>query len=384
MSLQTAPQLLVVTGEASGDHHGAMVVEKLKELLPEVRVCGIGGDALQAAGMEILYHSRHISVVGLLEVLSHAPAVLRAFNVIRRALRSSPPTLVLLIDYPDFNVRIAKLAKKYGLPVLYYISPQLWAWRRGRAKKMAGIIDKMAVIFPFEVPFYEDVGLDAEFVGHPLLDREVELPPRSETLQAFSLSDARPVVGLLPGSRAKEIERLLPDMLRAAERILQRVNTARFVLPIAPGIDADQLRRTIDAHGVRVHTVEDGFYRALDVCDIAVVASGTATLQTALMEKPMVILYRVAPLTYHIGRLLIRVDCIGLANIVAGRKIVPELIQNEVTPERIAGEVLDILESPGRMQQMITGLKSIKASLGSGGASEKVARIAADMLTKNG
>jgi lipid-A-disaccharide synthase len=372
--------ILVVTGETSGDHHGALVVRALKEIDRSVHVYGIGGEELSSAGMDILYHSRNLSVVGILEVFSRAFHILKAFSSIRKEFRRSPPALVLLIDYPDFNLRIAKIAKKHNVPVLYYISPQIWAWRRGRAKKISRIVDRMAVIFPFEAPLYEKVGLDVHFVGHPLLDQEVKLLARPQALKAFDLEEGRPIIGLLPGSRKGEIDRMFPPMLEAAELISRQVPSARFVLALAPGINAGSVENLVMQKKVPVKVVSNSFYQVLDICDLALVVSGTATLETALMGSPMVIIYKVSPLTYLIGRLLIRVDCIGLANIVAGKKVVPELIQGEVTPQKIAEEALNILNDPQRMETMKTELSFIKKALGEKGASQRVARMAYEMI----
>ncbi len=380
MSDHDRKKLMIVTGEASGDHHGALVAQNLKKLVPDLQVSGVGGDELHKAGMQILYHSRELSVVGLLEVLSRSSQILKAYRLIRDELRNRPPSLLMLIDYPEFNLRIAGLAKKCNVPVLYYISPQLWAWRRGRAKKIARLVDKMAVIFPFEVSFYEKVGLDAEFVGHPLLDQDHQLEEPAKARARFGLKEKTPVIGLLPGSRSKEIEGLLPTMLSAAKEISKQFPEAQYILPVAPGIDRSVVQRYVDAQDLPVALVDDDFYQVLDTCDLALVASGTATLQCAIMETPMVILYKVFGLTYLIGRLLIRVDSIGLANIVAGKKIVPELIQHEASPDRLAGEAIALLQDPERYRSIKSELGAIKKKLGSKGASLRVAEIISEML----
>ena len=353
----------------------------MKQAEPGLQVRGIGGEELSRAGMELLYNARDLSVVGILEVAAHAPHIVRAYRAVKRELAGpSPPALVLLIDYPDFNLRIARLAKKHSVPVLYYISPQIWAWRRGRAKKISRTVDTMAVIFPFEADLYRKEGLDVHFVGHPLLDTEPRKMPRSDALDFLGLEDTWPVIGILPGSRPGEIQRLLPAMLGAAGRIRTRYPDARFVLPLAQGLDTVAVNSTIRRAGVPVQVVSRSFYQALSACDLALVASGTATLETALMETPMIILYRISLPTYLIGRMLIRVPCIGLANIVAGKKVVPELIQADVTPEKIAGEALSMLADPKRMQAIRSELAAVRASLGDRGAAERVARLACSKL----
>ena len=375
-----ALSLLAVAGEASGDHHAAPVIRALKTRHPDLRVYGVGGDEMQQAGMRIDHHCRDMAVVGLLEVLPRATHILRVYRDLKHRLRTTPPDLLLLVDYAEFNMRMARLAHRYGVPVLYYISPQLWAWRRGRARKLARWVDRMAVIFPFEVDFYRDVGLQAEFVGHPLLDHPIPALGTSRARQEMGLKEDGPVIGLAPGSRAKEIESLLPDMLGAAQLIRDRYPDVRFVLPVAPDITDDQINAQIGDSTVPITRSRSRFYETLQACDLVLVASGTATLQTALTATPMIILYRVAPLTYSIGRMLIRVPCIGLANIVAGTNVVPELIQGRVHPETIAAEAIALLANDQRRQTIIARLEETRDKLGKPGAAQRVADIAADML----
>lgn len=378
---EKAKKILLVAGEASGDHHGALVVKALRRMRPDVQVAGIGGQELAAAGMELLYHVRDLSVVGLLEILPRAGNILAAYRLLKKRL-SGPdkPDLLVLIDYPDFNLRIAAIAKKNKVKVLYYISPQIWAWRQGRAKKIARLVDIMGVIFPFEVPFYEKVGLDARFVGHPLLDHEMKAGDRQEAMQRFNLTGASPVIGLLPGSRPSEIDRLLEPMLDAAVLMKQTFPEAGFIIPVAQGISCDHVQAMVQQRNLTAAAVEDSFHQVLDVCDLVLVASGTATLQTALMGKPMIIIYKVSPVTYLVGRLMIRVPWIGLANIVAGRQVVPELIQQDASPRRIAAEACGILSDPGRMEAMREGLSGIRAALGQPGGSQRVAELIVEKL----
>jgi lipid-A-disaccharide synthase len=343
---------------------------------------GIGGEELRRAGMEILFDARDLSVVGIVEVVSRLPHIRKVFNTLKRQIEEAPPGLLILLDYPDFNLRLAAVAKKHKVPVLYYISPQIWAWRQGRVKKIARIVDHMAVVFPFEVPLYEKEGVPVQFVGHPLLDREIPAFDSAGNLEAFGMKPGWPVLGLLPGSRKSEIERLLPVMLAAAQRIRKEYPLAQFIIPVAPGIRREEIETWVAQKNVPVTVVENQLHRALQVCSLVLVASGTATLETALMKKPMIILYKISFLTYLIGRLMIRVPCIGLANIVAGTQVVPELIQADASPQRIAGEALALLKSPERLAAMEMDLGRIRERLGAPGASARVARIAYDMLNK--
>jgi len=379
--MKTRPfTILAVAGEASGDHHGAPVIRSLKTRWPDLQVRGVGGDEMQQAGMHIDHHCRDMAVVGLLEVLPRATHILRVYRQLRQRLRTDPPDLLLLIDYAEFNMRMARLAHRCGVPVLYYISPQLWAWRRGRARKLARWVDRMAVIFPFEVDFYRRVGLQAECVGHPLLDHPIPALDMACARAQLKLDANHPVIGLVPGSRSKEIETLLPDMLGAARQLHARYPQARFVLPVAPDITDAQIEPQVTAADLPITTTRGRFYETLQACDLVLIASGTATLQAALTATPMIILYRVAPLTYAVGRLLIKIPWIGLANIVAGDRVVPELIQHQVRPDTIAAEAHALLDNDRYLHAVITRLRETRDKLGTPGAAQRVAEIAADML----
>ncbi len=373
-------KILLVTGEVSGDVHGAFLVRSLKQLDPALHIYGIGGDELHKAGMEILFHIKELSVVGIVEVWARLPYIIKAFRVLKREIVNTPPDLLILIDYPDFNLRIAAVAKKQGVPVLYYISPQIWAWRQNRVKKIARLVDQMAVVFPFEKTFYEQYGVPVQFVGHPLLDRGVPPLDKQALIARFAMNNQGPIVGLLPGSRKAEIDRLLPVMAQAAVLICKEFPGAQFILPLAAGVEEADMRRKIKRFGLQVTMVTNHLQEALHICDLVLVASGTATLETALMGKPMIIMYRISPLTYLVGRLLIRVPYIGLANIVAGRQIVPELIQGAASPERVFREAVSLLKDEPRITAMSHELARVKELLGSAGASARVALMARDLL----
>ncbi len=372
--------ILIVAGEASGDLHASKVVEALRQLDSRVRILGMGGNHLRRAGVEILIDSSRLAVVGITEVLGRLGDLLRAYRKLKELIRSQEIGLLILIDFPDFNLGLAGVAKKAGVPVFYYISPQVWAWRSGRIQKIAQRVSRMAVIFPFEVALYQEAGLNAEFVGHPLMDTlgqvENPSPPGDEGWRG------NPLIVLLPGSRHKEVKALLPEMVRAAGIIARKRSDVGFLLALAPTITREEVEEMLPSGGVRVQVVEGMTYQAIRAADLVWVASGTATLETAILGKPMVIAYQVSRLSYWVGRAMIRIGWIGLVNIVAGRTLVPELIQKEARGERIAEETSKILEDEPYRKGMIEGLAEVKQKLGAPGAAERVARIALELIEK--
>ena len=370
-------RVLLVAGEASGDLHGADLVEALKRQAPEVEVFGIGGTHLREAGMEVLVDTANIAGMGLVELKDKLPALMRAYRLLKQILRSSPPDLLVLIDFPEFNLRLAKVAKRCGVPVLYYIGPQVWAWRRNRVHTIARWVDRLAVVFPFEPPWYAQAGCAAEFVGHPLVDRARPSRTRAETLVGYGLDPAQKTVLLLPGSRSQEVRYLLPPLLRAAEILGAKY---QFVVAVAPTLAVTDIETVVNQAAVQIQVVSGDTYNLIHAADLALVASGTATLETALLGQPMVIVYRTAPLTYTLARLLVRVPFIGMPSLIAGRKLVPELVQGEVTGERIAAEAKRILDTPAVREEMIAGLSEVRRQLGEGGAAVRAAAIALEML----
>jgi len=373
-----------VAGEASADLHGSNVIKAIKELDPNVYFYGIGGERMKGVGVDVLFDSSDMAVVGVIEVLSKLKIIIKASRELKKSLDVYRPNLLILIDYPDFNLHLAKFARKRGIPVLYYISPQVWAWRRGRVKKIARLVNKMLVILPFEVSFYENERIDVEFVGHPLVDIVEPKYANEEALRRFNLEEDRVTIGLLPGSRKSEVKLLLPDMLKAAEILNRRLGTAQFVLPVASTIDEKEIKEIISnaRSTVRINVTKDNIYDVINVSNVVIVASGTATLEAAIMNAPMVIIYKVSPLTYLIGKLLVKVKDVGLVNLMAGRRVVSELIQFDVTPERIANEVMSILENKELYFEMKNQLSWVKRKLGNPGASLRVARIATEMLSE--
>jgi lipid-A-disaccharide synthase len=371
---------MIVAGETSGDLHGSSLVRAMREIDSGLQFRGIGGRRMQEAGVELMAHAADMAVVGLTEVILKLNKIRKVLNIMKTNLKASRPDLLILIDYPDFNLMLGKAAKAFGVRVFYYISPQVWAWRRGRIKKIRAIVDKMAVILPFEEQLYRDEGVDATYVGHPLLDTVKTKYTRQEALQKFDLQEGATTVGLLPGSRDTEISRLLPVMINAAEILVKKMPRVQFVLPLAETLEQASVVNILQQSPVPVRIVQNDTYDAIHLADIVIVASGTATLETALLGKPMVIVYKVSPVSYYIGKKIVTVEHIGLANIIAGKTIVPELIQDEANPERIATEVVNILNDEARMRNIRLELDLIREKLGGPGAAERVARLACDML----
>jgi lipid-A-disaccharide synthase len=379
--------VMIVAGEASGDAHGARLVQALRQMRSALRFVGIGGKQLSAAGVDVRIDAHTLSVVGITEVVTKLPQLLRAAAEAKDLMATERPSLLILIDFPDFNLHLAARAKRLGIPVLYFISPQIWAWRPGRVRKIKRLVDHMAVILPFEERFYQAHGVPVTYVGHPLMDGEWAIGsdgtagsagPDNGDLEA-------PVISLLPGSRDREVEKHLPLLLGAADRLQQSYPRARFLVSCAPNIDAGKVLRPVAdltqlqprlSMEVVCEDVRTLFARST----LSIAVSGTVTLQAALCSTPAIIIYRISPLSYSLGKMLIRVKHIGLANLIAGRTIMPELIQADASPEKIAATADLLLKSPARLQKMRADLRAIKTLLGSGGASSRVAEIALGML----
>ena len=371
---------MMVAGEASADLHGSRVVEALMRLDPEIRVYGMGSEHMRRAGAQLLIDSSRLAVVGITEVLGRMRALVQAYRSLKHFIKENKLILLILIDFPDFNLSLARVASRAGVPVLYYISPQVWAWRSGRVRKIVRRINKMAVIFPFEVPIYQEAGLQVEFVGHPLLDVLTTNFPE-DVFSNTSLLKGDPLIALLPGSREREIHSLLPEMLRAAGILAEQKKGARFILPAASTVNVQELKEFLRPYRLPISVVEGQAYRAIQSADVVIVASGTATLETAILGKPMVIVYKVSPVSYWVGKATVKVDWIGLVNIVAGKRVVPELLQGEASGERIAAEALRILDDGAYRREMIEELAEVRKKLGTPGAAERVARMALGMIS---
>jgi len=373
-------KILLVAGEVSGDLHGSYLVEAIQSIDPEIQFFGVGGDGLKRAGMRLLHHSQSLSVVGITEVFVKLGSILKALRTLKRSLEREKPDLVILIDFPDFNLRLAKIAHRRGIPILYYISPQIWAWRPKRVKLISRVIRKMVVLFPFEVPLYETAGVDVEWVGHPLLDIVKPTLSKEMAFQQFGLDPKRRTVGLLPGSRIHEIERLLPPLLASADLLQKEIPDLQFVIPLAPGISPATLSPWMRNVGPLIKVVEGQTYDAMNLSELLITASGTATLEGAILGKPMIIIYKVSSPSYWVGRALIRVDHIGLVNLVAEKEIAPELIQKEVNPRRIADEAFRILKDPLLSRKMSDSMGEVRQKLGEPGAAQRAARIVTSLL----
>jgi lipid-A-disaccharide synthase len=374
-------RIMIVAGEASGDLHGAELARALVALDPSCELIGIAGKHMRAAGIKALFRCEDITAAGLGELAGSLGRNLKAFFVLRALLREQPPSLLIVIDFPDFNMRLAAVAKRRGVPVLYYIAPQVWAWRRGRARKLAAISDRMAVIFPFEPEIFANAGASVEFVGHPLLDC-IKMPPydREQTLARHGFAPGTKLLALLPGSREREIRYLLRPMVEAA-RVLQKHYDFKLCLILAPTLTLEQLHveGRVDLNGIAI--VEHDGYNVVAVSELALVASGTATLETALLGCPMVIAYKMSTLTYYLLRLLVRRDMrfIGMPNILAGRQIVPELIQHEVTTSNLIRAAHELMAQP-KHDQTRSALREIRQMLGAPGAARRVAEMAFAMM----
>lgn len=373
--------VFIVAGEASGDLHAANLSKQLLALDDTLKLEGMGGKKMREAGVNVLFDASKLAVVGIVEVLAKYRMIKGVLNQVEQHITSSPPDLLILVDYQEFNQKLAAFAKKRGIKVLFYIGPQVWAWRPKRVYKMARIVDQMAVIFPFEVELYKKASVPVRFTGHPLVD---EINRDKTTQQARTLLGLADIttVGLFPGSRLGEIERILPVLIDTARLLRKSRPDLQFVLPLASSLNRNDLANYEPALSeLKVSIVEDRTPDVIQACDCIIVASGTATLEIGLMTKPMVILHKLAPLSYFILRRMVKLTHIGLVNIVPGKEIVKEFIQHEAQPEKLSRETLRILDDKNYNRKMRDELAKLRTLLGAGGGSKNIAALAYEMLT---
>ena len=367
-------EVLVVAGEASGDHHAAGLIRALQSEAPGLRFYGMGGREMVSAGFEALHDARDLAVMGLAEVAGSLRRGLKTLRSLRATLRERRPRAAVLVDFPEFNLKLARAAREAGIPVIVFVSPQLWAWRARRVQTVARCVDRVICILPFETAFYRQHGVRAVFVGHPLVD-SVRAPEREPIRSRWNLPAGQPVLALLPGSRRQEIRSMLPQMLEAARRLEISPGLSGVLLPVASTLSDTEIRAAAGSGGFPDHVqlVQDGFLDALTAADLAIVASGTSTLAAALTDTPMILGYRVHPLTYVLGRHLTRVPHVGLVNLVAGRRAVPELIQDDFTGENLAREARHLLGDPAAMEAQRSAFREVSQRLGPPGVFARAA-----------
>lgn len=357
--------ILIVAGEASGDMHAAHLVRQLKAQHPHIEISAFGGPALQAAGARLLFDLTQFAVVGFFEVAKHFFNIRRIFKMIVRYLQSNHPDLLILVDYPGFNLRLAKKAKQYNIKVLYYISPQIWAWKKNRIETIRRYVDKMAVIFPFELDLYQQHQVPAAFVGHPLVDMAHSPLTAEQAKERLGLSKHNIIIALMPGSRLGEIKRLLPPFLDAATLLQQAHPGIQFILPLAPTLQEANIKSYLQHTSVNVRIIKEATYESIRAAHVVITASGTATLEIALLGTPMVITYKLAAATYWLAKLCVHIERIGLCNIVAGKTIVPELIQQAADPKGICAAVERYLQQPDYAHTVSADLKNLRDQLNS-------------------
>lgn len=371
----SAIRLMLVAGEASGDKHGAKLAAALRAERPDLtwEFFGAGGDEMRAAGVETLVDAREVAIMGALEVAKALPKFLRVFRRLHEAAQQRQPHLVVLIDWPEFNLRLAKKLKRAGQRIVYYISPQLWAWRSYRVRAIQRDVERMLVILPFEKDYYERHGIEVDYVGHPLLDSVRVASTRAEFCAQYQLDAQRPIVALLPGSRHSELKYILPPLLDAVQLLQQMQPQVQFVLPLARTFTQAELAGAVQLPA-QLRLIEHNTYNAIAAADLAVVASGTATLETAILGTPLIVVYRASSLNWRLFWPLIQTPFVGMPNLIAGRQIAPELLQGALTGERLAQEMMALLSDPARRQRLRRDLAEVREKLGAAAASQRAAQ----------
>ena len=377
-------KIFIVAGEASGDLHGADLARALRTLDPEVTLIGMGGEQMRQAGVTLIVDARELAVVGVTEVLSRLTALLRAFGRLRTSLKAEAPGLLVLIDFPDFNFWLARAARRLGIAVLYYIGPQVWAWRRGRLRTLKRLVEKMLVLFPFEEAVYREAGIPVACVGHPMLDRLRDVPTKEEARRLLGHSGSELIVGLLPGSREGEVRHHLPVLKQAVDQMGTVEPRIRFLVAVADTLPPGLVETLLQGSGPAIRLVRGQTYQVMRAADLVITASGTATLEAGLLGTPMVIVYRVSLLTWWAGKLLVDVPSIGMVNLVVGRRVVPELLQWEFTPNRVAETALGLVRDPAALDRIRRDLREVRGRLGEEGASRRAAQEILTMLYERG
>ena len=374
-------RILLTVAEVSGDLHAANLVRAIKKIDTDIEFVGIGGEKMRQAGVDVRATTVHMGAVGIWEGLKYYPSFLRIEKGIKRMLREEPPDLLVLINSRDFNLRIARLAKKRGIPIIYYIAPPAWAWPDWATKRTARNITKVIAIFPFEAALYRKVGADVTFVGHPLVGMARPNLSKSKAYEKFNLNSSHPVIGLLPGSRAYEIDSLLPIMLRAAAKIKRSLKGVQFLLSVAASVFGEKIARIVRHSGIEVKVINNNIYDLMSVSDLIITASGTATLEATCLATPMIVVYKTSLSTWILGHILVKFPYVSLPNILAGRRIVPELLQFRATPNRMANLTLSLWGDRKKLEQMKIELNKVTRKLGEPGAIERAARVVLQTLS---
>ncbi len=382
MSSATRPaQIMLVAGEASGDIHGAKLVQEIKKILPDAAFYGLAGKHMQHVGVEKIHDVSELSVVGLVEVLKHYPRLQKILKNTKQIILKRPPDLLILIDSPDFNFRLLKTAKNQGVKVMYYISPQIWAWRSQRIKIIKKYVDLMAVVFPFEEKFYKDANVPVEYTGHPLVKEAHATYQKYELFKKLNLDPSKKLIGLFPGSRNSEIEKNYPALLEAAVLLCNSRNDVQFVTPIASSLSSQNIQKFIDCNSLNVITTRESIYNVINACDAIAAASGTVTLQITLMQTPMLIVYKISPLTYQILKKLVNFKFAGIANVIANKEICKEFIQDNATAMNISQELNKLLLDKTYTENMKTEMAKIKDTLSEKPGAETAAKLAVHLIS---
>ena len=373
-------QILISAGEASGDMYAGRLAKALQSRA-DVHLFGMGGTRMREAGVEIVADSSEVSVVGIVEIAKKYPALKRVWNRLMGEAARRRPRYAILTDFPGFHLRMARALKKQGVQCIYFVCPQFWAWRPWRANLVRRRFVRGLCIFPFEEQWYRSRGVKADFIGHPLVGNVFAKRTRAEFAAAYGLDVDMPIITILPGSRSGEIAHHMPTLMQACARI-QKERPVQFVLALAPGMKQSQITQYLIPE-IRMHVVEDATYDALGAADLSIVSSGTATVEAALMDAPMIVVYRLSPLTAGIARLLVRTPMFAMVNLIAGKRVVPELLQKDFTPDRVLSETIRLLDSPDARAEMRRGLAEIREKLGPPGAIERAADLIAEMLNRS-